>query len=107
MEPFDLQLDRLVQMPRLRMLWAVPDNKPQPLLRLHSHLRDTISASGCEAAGPSNYRPHVTLLRKFSGSGEQLDFQPLRWPVTSFSLVSSKQVAGGVEYQTLRRWPLR
>ncbi len=105
-EPFDLQLDRLVQMPRLRMLWAVPDHRPEPLLRLHSTLRDAIAAAGCQAAGPSEYRPHVTLLRKFNGNGEQLGFQPLKWQVTAFALVVSRQTAGGVEYQTLRRWPL-
>jgi len=103
---FELTLDRVGHWSRSRVLWLAPENSPEPLIQLVAELHRGISACGL-SLGPRLYRPHLTLMRKAGMAPEGMSVAPIGWPVSSFVLLRSVPVPGGVRYEVLRQWPLQ
>ncbi len=105
--PFELRLDRLGVFSRPRVLWLGADRAPPPLQALHDAL-----TAGLEPLGyrphHEQYRPHVTLARKWRGAPppqqEVEAWLPVDWSVTEFVLVESRDTPSGVDYRVIRRF---
>lgn len=100
---FDLQLTQAGWWPRSGVAWLAPSDTPSELGALATALaRIDLPAARAEHA----FRPHVTLARRVRhapGLAERLD---VRWPVSSFALVSSQPTRDGSRYEVLSNWPL-
>lgn len=82
-----------------------PEESPPHLLQLVYGLEDKLEAAGF-AFDERPYKPHLTLLRN-TRCTTQVPFEPIRWKVDEFVLVSSATSEHGPSYQLLGRWPLK
>ncbi len=102
---FTLELDRVGWWPRPKVVWAGASRIPQALSVLVTELH-----RGCRDCGfaldARPFRAHATLARKVRAWGPAVDIDPIHWPVSTFSLVESKTLPSGAQYQVLRSWPL-
>jgi len=86
--------------PEPRVVVAVAQELPGPLLRLWTQLHDAADLPG------SRLRAHVTLARKVAQAPVLQAMSAITWRATSVSLVRSE--TGGVEsaYTVVDTWPL-
>ncbi|MGH8559376.1 MAG: RNA 2',3'-cyclic phosphodiesterase [Methylococcales bacterium] len=104
---FEMQLDSIRPAPVKGMVWLVPGVVPHELLQLVFALRSSIAALNFEIE-QHHYQPHVTLIRKLPEAFDQCQIDDsVRWPVTSFALVESKQARGSSVYIRSKIWRLR
>ncbi|MGV6815664.1 MAG: RNA 2',3'-cyclic phosphodiesterase [Thiotrichales bacterium] len=108
--PFTLKIDTIGSFPRARVLWLGPSNPPQALTNLQAELARRLRAACPELAvwerEHGQYRPHVTIGRRFKQSLPELTFAPICWPVMDFCLFASESSENGSNYRVLQRWPL-
>jgi len=100
-------LDRLGYWPRKRMLWAIPDPAAVPDTLLH--LVDALDQglAGCDVMlEQRDYRPHVTLARRFGQAPHVGRFPEVEWRFGQFALMESVSTPVGVRYSLLRSWSL-
>ncbi|NEX21774.1 RNA 2',3'-cyclic phosphodiesterase [Thiorhodococcus mannitoliphagus] len=102
--PFQLEIDRIGQFARARVLWCGPSRTPEVLAALVRGLQ-----SGLERCGiPFDrrpYRPHLTLARKVSNHEGHALSGTVAWSVRE--LVLAYGVPGSKpRYRIHRRWPL-
>lgn len=102
---FELRLDRVGHWPRSRVLWLASGEISQALNQLAADLYSGASACGL-SLDDRPYRPHLTLLRKFSAGPEVLAVDPTDWQASDFALLRSVSTREGVQYEVLRRWQL-
>ncbi len=102
---FELSLERVGYWGRPRILWLGPREVPPPLYALVGHLRAAVGACGF-AAETRPYLPHMTLARKVSRPPRVDAIEPVRWSVSSYSLMESVPAAGRSAYLVLNSWPL-
>lgn len=86
-----------------RVLWLGPESTPLALNSLVDALRDALAARQLPV-DQRPWLPHVSLRRQLrthpgSGTGE-----PVRWPVSGFSLLESLSTPSGVVYRPLASW---
>ncbi|MCU7915367.1 MAG: RNA 2',3'-cyclic phosphodiesterase [Candidatus Thiodiazotropha sp. (ex Gloverina cf. vestifex)] len=104
--PFTLHLDRIDYWLRPRILWAGPEQTPEPLSQLVFDLKNSLIPCGFEPER-RKYKPHVTLHRKAESIGPGGIAPSIEWPATDFVLaVSGGGAEGSPRYRVLRRWPL-
>lgn len=103
--PFSLSIDHFGRFKRAGVLWLAPSTMPDALSQLQRQLGDVLAVCGYQAES-REYRPHVTLMRKFHDKVEANTISPVDWPVKQFALVESVPVEGGVEYRPLVFYPL-
>lgn len=99
--PFRLELSRLGLWRKSGIVWLAPAQTPPPL---HDLVRRINRLPG---PPPTDYHPHVTLLRKAAHAPPDLGFPPFLWRAEAFHLVESLTRAEGPEYRLLASWPLR
>ncbi len=58
------------------------------------------------AADPRAYKPHVTLARRVKDA-KVLEFAPIVWSPSSFSLVESQPTLNRTDYHILAEWGLQ
>ncbi|MGV8907520.1 MAG: RNA 2',3'-cyclic phosphodiesterase [Propionicimonas sp.] len=93
-----------------RVLWLGVSEGAQHLGELAVRCRNAAVACGIEVDG-SRFRAHLTIARS-NGLPmlhwlEVLDtIEPQSWPVTGFTLISSRLRPGGEGYQVLGEYPL-
>jgi RNA 2',3'-cyclic 3'-phosphodiesterase len=88
-----------------RIVWAGPGETPAPLRELVESLHlELYRAEYILERRP--YAAHVTLLRSAPPPRELPPLPKVEWPVTEFSLVSSKNSAKGSVYEMVQRFPL-
>ncbi|HET6724395.1 MAG TPA: RNA 2',3'-cyclic phosphodiesterase [Gammaproteobacteria bacterium] len=104
-QPFELRLDRIGFWPKPRILWLGAEQVPDALTTLAGMLDQVAEACGF-APELRPYRPHVTLARKVSQSGESRPAHPLVWRPEAFVLAASETLPEGVHYRVLRSWAL-
>ena len=104
--PFTLTLDTFGHWSRPRALWIGPRITPVPLLALQAGVETALERVCGIARDPTEYRPHVTLMRKVRAVADLPRISPLAWRVDSFSLMESLSTPEGVRYQTVSRWKL-
>lgn len=97
--PFAFRLEQSVFRARQRMVWALPQSVPSPLVQLVADLENTLRDESFTIEDRA-WRAHVTLVRD---AVQRADLQPpaLQWTAGDFALVES--VRG--EYRVLARWP--
>ena len=103
---FELSLERVGYWGRPRILWLGPREVPPPLYALVGDLRAAAEACGF-AAETRPYLPHMTLARKVSRPPRVEAIEPVRWSISSYSLMESVPVAGRSAYRVLNTWPLQ
>jgi 2'-5' RNA ligase len=101
--PFSLVLDRLGTFRRAGVAWAGASRAEPGLLHLQGRLAEALAARGF-VLEPRPFAPHVTLVRKFTGSVEDEAMEPVAWGVTDFTLMRSETGTG--RYTTEARWRL-
>ncbi|WP_181919492.1 RNA 2',3'-cyclic phosphodiesterase [Alkalilimnicola ehrlichii] len=103
-DSFDICLSRR-EVTRRGIAWLAVREIPAPLRELYRQV-----VAGCEALGieleQRPFRPHLTLARR-ARPHRPVMIEPIEWRVRRFSLVRSQSDPSGVQYHTLREWPLR
>ncbi len=104
--PFELVLDHVGHWPRPRVLWVGPRHTPPALFRLVGALRQALAPCGL-ALDRRPYQAHMTVLRKVARAPDRaVEIEPVTWRVSSYSLMESLPVEGGVVYHELHCWAL-
>lgn len=103
--PFGFILDRLSFWLHNRIAYATPLVEVPALNQLVTALQQELLAAGF-LFDPSEFNPHVTLLRHVGHVLESQAITPIMWWVDSFVLVESVMTDQGVRYQILQKWPL-
>lgn len=99
--PFTLSLNCFGRFKRAGILWLGPDHINDELLQLHQQLGDALRL--CDYSAESReYRPHISLMRKFHGELEQISLKTIHWTVDCFALIESVSVSGVMQYRPLR-----
>ena len=102
---FRLKLDHVGYWKRSRILWCAPAETPGELGYLEEDLWSALEEEGFARDHP-NYQPHVTLLRKASALKDPVEFEPIEWNVSGFSLVWSQDGVDPPRYKVLNSWSL-
>jgi 2'-5' RNA ligase len=103
-ERFELTLDQAGYWRHNRIVWAGAAAVPPALTSLVSALEERLQAFGY-SFDRRPYAAHVTLLRNVRRSAS-LAPQPVRWPVSEFTLVESTAADRGSRYEIIGHWPL-
>ena len=101
---FLLELTRFGSFRRSGIFWVAPSIIPGELINLVNKLTE-LAVSNQIFVDVRPYRPHVTLARS-TRERVSPNSVSISWPVTKFSLIESKTLPGGAEYQVLQSWPL-
>ena len=102
---FTLQLDQSGWWRKPQVVWLGALSPPQTLLDLVTALTSLQMAQGIHTDNRP-YLAHLTIARKVTKKPGELAFDPVTWPVSSFSLVQSRTLPAGAEYEVLETWPL-
>ena len=101
---FDLRLDVLGEWARKHIVWAGPEQVPEPLAALAAELQSALVTAGF-ALEARPFVPHVTLLRNATCATQRASLErPVRWRADGFVLVESRLLPSGARYEVLGRW---
>jgi len=106
-QSFELNLDRIEFWPRSGIICLSPAKAPEALKNLANSLNAELGRAGF-AMENRPYRAHLTLARKGCPNGvlpQALD-SPIRWGVSSFSLIESQIGRAGSPHRVRKRWDL-
>ena len=107
LSPFSLNINRFGRFKQAGILWLGPDHVPDELVELHQQLGAALDICGYQPEA-REYRPHITLMRKFHDEvGEQVyepGILPVNWVVDRYALIESVSVDGLVEYRPLHMY---
>ncbi len=101
---FSLNLSKYGFFKRSGVFWLAPDSNPDGLIELVNNLSD-LAVKNNISIDDRPYQPHVTLAHK-TRSNVPLNPVTIPWTVSKFSLVESKTLPQGANYQILHSWPL-
>lgn len=104
-EAFALRLDHLGFWRHNGVGWIAPSVLPQSLSELQRHLSAWLEDCGI-ALEKRPFKPHVTLVRRGSGSLREMNVDPIAWPVTSFVLVRSNLNQPTARYDVIQTYAL-
>jgi len=99
--PFELTFSRCEKW-RHGLVVAPPDAIPQLLVDLHAVLREALRLMGLPFED-REFRPHLTLARRYSQALPEQAGPSVRWPVNGYVLVESRSIPR-LEYQLLHRY---
>ena len=102
---FVLSFDEIGCFPRASIAWLGSSSPPPELATLHDELARSLRSRGFPV-DERPYAPHLTLARHSSISIDRRRTEPIRWRVTSFTLVASELARNGPSYRTIAEWPL-
>jgi len=102
---FELALARLGTWRRRGVLWLGPAAEPAALGALAAFLLELAAGAGL-ALPKRDFRPHVTLARRWSGPPRPRVVAPIPWRVEEYALMRSQAADGGVRYEALACWSL-
>ena len=102
--PFTLQLDQMGWWRKPQVFWIGTADTPKDLLVLVVAVNGLLEAHGI-LPDDRPYAPHMTIARKVAGKPREFAFAPVTWPVSSFSLVQSRTLPAGAEYEVIATWP--
>ena len=102
---FELCIDQLGYFPGTQVLWFGPNVIPEPLLKLHKALGQSLEGCNC-SVDKRHFRPHISLMRKLRQPGDLIQPAALHWPVDQFVLLESISHGDGVEYRPVRFFDL-
>ncbi len=104
-DPFVVSINRFGRFKRAGILWLGPEQVPAELTDLHLRLGAALDVCGYTPED-REYRPHITLMRKFHGDVDKKDSAKgvvsVEWAVDRFALIESVSVNGSVEYHPLQ-----
>ncbi|EGW56082.1 RNA 2',3'-cyclic phosphodiesterase [Candidatus Endoriftia persephone] len=105
--PVVLQIDRIDQFPRARILWVGPLESPPSLITLHDRLSSALQSCGF-APETRAFTPHLTLYRKAQRVEPGRIDPPIRWQAESLTLACAVGGSSGApSYRILNEWSLR
>jgi 2'-5' RNA ligase len=102
---FVLALDKIGGFERTGIAWLGSSAPQAELAALHDDLTAALRSRGFPV-DDRPYAPHLTLARRSTTVIARRLPQPIRWRVTSFTLVASELVGDGPAYRTIADWPL-
>lgn len=100
-----LTLDRAGHWEQPRVLWIGCSDVPDPILGLLADLNTELGGEGFEFRSRP-WRPHVTVARGVTETGELPRIEPLHWPITRFVLVRSALESEAPAYEVVGEWSL-
>ena len=102
---FTLQFDQLGWWRKPQVAWLGATHAPRALQDLVVAVNGLLAT---HAIKPDDrpYQPHLTIARKVANLPLEFAFDPVIWPVRSFSLVQSRTLPTGAEYEVIATWPL-
>jgi len=102
---FMLSLDEIGGFRRTGIAWLGSSISQPELTALHKDLTSALQSRGFPVdARP--YAPHLTLARRSTTVIDRRLSQPIRWRVSSFTLMASELAPSGPAYRTIAEWPL-
>lgn len=102
-QPFELSLSTCGFWKKPAVAWLAPLDVPEELRQLALDIQHKLIR--CEyKPEDSDYKPHVTLVRKAKQLPSINEIQPISWLVNKFCLVESKTEPEGVNYIVLKTW---
>jgi 2'-5' RNA ligase len=102
---FVLALDKVGGFERTGIAWLGSSAPQAELAELHDDLAAGLRSRGFPV-DERPYAPHLTLARRSATVIDRRLPQPIRWRVTSFTLVASELANSGPAYRTIAEWPL-
>lgn len=102
---FTLSISHFGRFKRAGVLWLAPESIPESLVQLHRNLGNGLAYCDFEQ-DRRDYRPHITLMRKFHEKIIESNIEPIIWNVNSFVLVESVAEEGGVRYIPIETYAL-
>ena len=99
---FELDLDRVDYWRHNRIVWAGAPVCPPALAVLARDVSIALGDLGFMAEDRP-YVPHVTLVRNAKGGPKRVVFPPIRWALTDWVLVESRQAQGRSTYEVISR----
>ncbi|GAB3244948.1 2'-5' RNA ligase family protein [Chitinimonas naiadis] len=84
--------------------WLGLQDAPAFLLQLAADIRRALDEAGVDYDRKA-FRPHVTLLRRASGTAVLPAVEPIIWPLEGYCLVESHPFEAGAPYRVLARFP--
>jgi len=102
---FRLQISRLETRTRQGMIWAMPEECPEPLMALVAEIDQCSSACGVSARD-HEFLPHITLARNIKRAAELQQIEPIEIVADNFQLAVSETLPEGSRYRQLHRWSL-
>ncbi len=104
-ERFTCKLDYFGHFSRSKTLWLGSQNTPVELTDLHHKLGAALADCGYSAE-KRLFKPHISLIRKYTLTDSlEADFS-LTWPIDSFALIESHRDQHGANYQLIESYPL-
>jgi 2'-5' RNA ligase len=88
-----------------RIVWAAPDETPQVLSDLVKKLECSLQIAGF-SFDERPYVSHLTLLRNARWDPPARPLKNIKWEISEFVLLRSKQAERRAEYEIVGRWPL-
>jgi 2'-5' RNA ligase len=102
---FVLALDKIGGFQRAGIAWLGSSTPQSELLALHRDLTAALRSRGFPV-DERPYAPHLTLARRSTTVIDRPLSQPIRWRVTSLTLMASELAPSGPAYRTIAEWPL-
>jgi 2'-5' RNA ligase len=103
--PFSLRLEQSGWWRKPQVVWVGGLDSPTALLDLVTAINRLAAAHGVRT-DDRPYQPHLTIARKVTKKPDEIAFDPINWPINSFSLVRSRTLNSGPVYETIETWPL-
>lgn len=102
---FTLTLERLGWWKKPGVAWIAPVYCPDELTGLVSAVNTLANKRDIELDNRA-YQAHLTIARKVKRRPVDMEFRPIRWKISSFSLVQSRTLQEGAVYEVIETWPL-
>jgi len=102
---FMLALDEIGGFQRAGIAWLGSSAAQPGLAALHDDLAHALQSRGFPV-DERPHAPHLTLARRSTTVIARRLSQPIRWRVSSFSLMASELASSGPAYRTIAEWPL-
>lgn len=100
---FELSLDKICYWKRNQIIYIRAKQFPNELFVLVDSLKIALSKAGF-SFDKYTYKPHITLIRKATHPAEINLNSPIKWHVSKWFLIQSKQINGGIDYIPLNQW---
>jgi len=102
---FRLQISRLETRARQGMIWAMPEECPEPLTALVEEI-DRCSSACDITVRDHEFLPHITLVRNIKRRPRLQQIEPIEIVASNFQLAASERLSEGSHYRQLHRWSL-
>ena len=102
---FNLNINHFGRFKRAAILWLGAERLPDELKQLQQNLGELLTTCNYKPEA-REYRPHITLMRKFNAELKEEGIESINWQVNQFALIESIPLESGVMYEPVEFYEL-